>query len=49
MPWIERFRPRVVDAAKFDAERQAWQNWHEEQTKDEAVEGDRSQGVIAGR
>jgi hypothetical protein len=25
-----------VDPARFRAEREAWKNWHDEQTKDEA-------------
>jgi uncharacterized protein DUF4238 len=36
IPWIEQFRPRVVNAGQFDAEREAWKNWHDEQTKNEA-------------
>ena len=34
-PWIEGCRPRIVDTARFEAEREAWKSWHGEQTKDE--------------
>jgi hypothetical protein len=43
IPWVEQFRPRVVDAPRFQAECEAWKHWHEEQTKDEAeFDGGRS-------
>jgi hypothetical protein len=36
IPWIEECRPRIVDAARFEAERETWKSWHDEQTKHEA-------------
>jgi hypothetical protein len=35
IPWVEQFRTRIVDSARFYAELAAWKNWHNEQTKDE--------------
>ena len=36
MDWIEQFRPRTVDAERYAAEQEAWRQWHEHQSKDEA-------------
>jgi hypothetical protein len=28
-PWIAKFRPRVLDAQAFEAEREAWRTWND--------------------
>ena len=33
--WVSRARPRVVDQAQYDAEREMWNRWHEDQVKSE--------------
>ena len=37
--WIPRERPRVVDRAQFESEREAWQRWHPEQSLVESESG----------
>ena len=40
--WIPRIRPRRVDAEAFDAEREVWGRWHQDQSRAEA--SDEAQG-----
>jgi uncharacterized protein DUF4238 len=36
MDWVEKFRARMVDAARYAAEQEAWNKWHAEQARGEA-------------
>jgi hypothetical protein len=34
--WVEEFRPRTVDPARYASDQEAWKRWHSQQAQDEA-------------